>query len=121
MHAEIIQLALLLMRRTTSAIWTQELKDLLGTIEDTPTLTGGPTPTSSWLKAAEGYLIQPIPQQVADVETGRQTCKNLDRAATLFYPGIDPLGTELLANSLSTVSQGFLEANMKFMIDHTGL
>ena len=121
MHVEIIQLTLLLMGKTTSATWTQELKDLLGTIRETPALTGGTTPDSSWIKAAEGYLIQPIQQHVADVEMGRQTCKELDRAATLFHSGIDPLGTELITNSFATVSQDFQESNLKFMIDHTGL
>ena len=77
MHVEKIQLILLLMGKATSATWTLELRDLLGT----PALTGGNTPGSAWIKAGE-YLVQPAALNAPDVEKGRESCRDLDKEAT---------------------------------------
>ena len=116
MHVGKIQLILLLMGKATSATWTLDLNSILGTIAETPALTGGDTPESAWVKAAGGYLIQPVELNTPDIEKGRQSCRELDKEATLFHTGIDPLGTDLLLDNFIEWDVG---VSMKFMIDHT--
>ena len=53
-----------------------------------------------------------------DVIKAKETCKDLDEEATLFYTEIDPQGVDLLADLFIDWDRGI---NLGFMIDHAGL
>ena len=53
-----------------------------------------------------------------DIIKAKETCKDLDEEATLFYTEIDPQGVDLLADLFIDWDEGI---NLGFMINHTGL
>ena len=120
MHIEILQIVLLLMEKSTSATWNQELEKLLETVENTPPLLEGlsPNPATAWLQASEEYLIKPVLQNRSDTDLGRQTCRKTDKAATLFNPDIDSRGIELIKDSITIASSKF-QVDKKFLIERS--
>ena len=118
MHIDYTSLVLLLMGQATSATWTSEIDNALESVARTPAIAE--RNDTDWLEAGSRleYLIRPVTLSSPDIKKTKDTCKDLDEEATLFYTEIDPQGVDLLADLFTDWDEGI---NLGFMIDHTGL
>ena len=109
---------LLCMGKPISATWDQDLMEPLEAVENTPSLLEGEVEDAAkaWLQASEEYLIKPVIQDRADVNLGRQKCRESDEAAMLFNPDSDYRGIELLRDKIAVASSTF-QGTTSWLID----
>ena len=117
---EISQIMLLCMGKPISATWDQDLMESLEAVENTPSLLEGEVEDAAkaWLQASEEYLIKPVIQDRADVNLGRQKCRESDEAAMLFNPDSDYRGIELLRDKIAIASSTF-QGTTSWLIDRS--
>ena len=70
------------------------------------------------IEGGSEFLIQPVTLSSTDTIKAKETCKELDAEATLFYTEIDPQGIGLLSDLFIDWDVG---NNLGFMINHMGL